>query len=170
MCIAIQVPLVWYVIAYPRAPPCHQSSLIGGNLVNFVGTLLLAYARSFEVMFLGRFIMGLGAGIAFMGPELYASEVRTAGITTAVTWVLPGAPPGPLIMAHHPQCMQISPPHVRGLTSTWGELFINTGILVGYVSGYPPPPPSANPSPTTNTTLCRHPSQDACRTLPPRPR
>eukprot|EP00873_Tetraselmis_striata_P045420 jgi/Tetstr1/465684/TSEL_010327.t2 len=81
-----------------------KSSLIGGNLVNFVGTLLLAYARSFEVMFLGRFIMGLGAGIAFMGPELYASE--------------------------------ISPPHVRGLTSTWGELFINTGILVGYVSGW----------------------------------
>jgi MFS family permease len=43
--------------------------------VNFVGTLLLAYARNFGVMFLGRFIMGLGAGIAFMGPELYASEV-----------------------------------------------------------------------------------------------
>eukprot|EP00192_Tetraselmis_astigmatica_P021388 CAMPEP_0117689098 /NCGR_PEP_ID=MMETSP0804-20121206/24266_1 /TAXON_ID=1074897 /ORGANISM="Tetraselmis astigmatica, Strain CCMP880" /LENGTH=282 /DNA_ID=CAMNT_0005501763 /DNA_START=1 /DNA_END=849 /DNA_ORIENTATION=+ len=46
----------------------------------------------------------MGAGIAFMGPELYASE--------------------------------ISPPHVRGLTSTWGELFINFGILIGYLAGW----------------------------------
>jgi MFS family permease len=46
----------------------------------------------------------MGAGIAFMGPELYASEV--------------------------------SPPHVRGLTSTLGELFVNFGILLGYLSGY----------------------------------
>lgn len=50
--------------------------------------------------------VGVGAGIAFMGPELYASE--------------------------------LSPPHVRGLTSTFGELFINIGILIGYLSGCVP--------------------------------
>jgi len=81
-----------------------KTSLIGGNTINFVGTLVLAGSSSFGAMFLGRFIMGLGAGIAFMGPELYSSE--------------------------------ISPPSVRGLTSTWGELFINIGILLGYLSGW----------------------------------
>eukprot|EP00240_Pyramimonas_obovata_P005113 CAMPEP_0118958496 /NCGR_PEP_ID=MMETSP1169-20130426/62652_1 /TAXON_ID=36882 /ORGANISM="Pyramimonas obovata, Strain CCMP722" /LENGTH=420 /DNA_ID=CAMNT_0006906613 /DNA_START=1356 /DNA_END=2619 /DNA_ORIENTATION=- len=31
---------------------------------------------------------------------------------------------------------EVSPPHVRGLTATWGELFINIGILIGYISGW----------------------------------
>lgn len=55
-----------------------QTSLIGGNTINFFGTIMLAYSRNFGSMFMGRFIMGLGAGIAFMGPELYASEVEPA--------------------------------------------------------------------------------------------
>jgi len=89
-----------------------RTSLMLGNLLNIVGTLIFAASESFGSMFLGRFVMGLGAGIAFMGPELYAAE--------------------------------LSPPHVRGLTSTFGELFINFGILIGYLSGCVPslPPPS----------------------------
>ena len=50
-------------------------SLMAGNALNVLGTLMFTFSGTFGLMFAGRFIMGLGAGIAFMGPELYACEV-----------------------------------------------------------------------------------------------
>ena len=122
---------------------------MGGNALNVVGTLLFTFSRSFGVMFLGRFIMGLGAGIAFMGPELYACEVRasqaclhnTHVVRSVYTSNLPGCNLGAFaqnICHFAPRVVQMSPPHVRGLTSSFGELFINFGILIGYLSGCVP--------------------------------
>ena len=47
-----------------------------GNAIIAVGVLVLALAPDFNVMFIGRFIMGLGNGLSWAGPAMYCSEVN----------------------------------------------------------------------------------------------
>eukprot|EP01013_Petalomonas_cantuscygni_P013799 TRINITY_DN2843_c0_g1_i1.p1 TRINITY_DN2843_c0_g1~~TRINITY_DN2843_c0_g1_i1.p1 ORF type:complete len:714 (-),score=132.57 TRINITY_DN2843_c0_g1_i1:534-2675(-) len=63
-----------------------KTTLVLGNFVNVAGTILLLFSNGFVLMFIARFIMGIGAGIAFTDPETYASELSppaVRGITCA---------------------------------------------------------------------------------------
>ena len=80
-----------------------KKAMMMGSGLFLIGTFFALWAV-FEVMFAGRVLMGLGAGIAFLDPELYAAE--------------------------------LSPPSVRGVTASFGELLINAGILVGFFFGW----------------------------------
>ena len=51
--------------------------MIIGNAILAVGVVTLALAPNFSVMFIGRFIMGVGNGLSWAGPVMYCSEVNT---------------------------------------------------------------------------------------------
>eukprot|EP00670_Eutreptiella_braarudii_P011470 CAMPEP_0174315744 /NCGR_PEP_ID=MMETSP0810-20121108/6477_1 /TAXON_ID=73025 ORGANISM="Eutreptiella gymnastica-like, Strain CCMP1594" /NCGR_SAMPLE_ID=MMETSP0810 /ASSEMBLY_ACC=CAM_ASM_000659 /LENGTH=520 /DNA_ID=CAMNT_0015425205 /DNA_START=53 /DNA_END=1615 /DNA_ORIENTATION=- len=57
-----------------------KTTLITGVLLNVIGTIITMCSGNFGVLFLGRFIMGLGAGISFVDPELYCSEIVPAHV------------------------------------------------------------------------------------------
>ena len=49
--------------------------MIIGGVIQAIGMVIVACGWNFASMFTGRLIMGCGAGMAFAGPEMYASEV-----------------------------------------------------------------------------------------------
>lgn len=54
-----------------------QNVMIAGNVTAALGNLVVAFATNFGAFFFGRFIMGIGSGLATTGPIMYCAEVST---------------------------------------------------------------------------------------------
>ncbi|XP_065853851.1 inositol transporter 4-like [Euphorbia lathyris] len=61
-----------------------KKTILAADVVFFVGAIVMALAPTYSVIILGRFLVGLGVGMASMTAPLYISEVSPARIRGAL--------------------------------------------------------------------------------------
>ncbi|GAA0173506.1 secondary carrier transporter [Lithospermum erythrorhizon] len=77
-------------------------TIVFAATIFFAGSLLMAFANSYEFLMFGRFVSGVAVGYAMMIGPVYTAE--------------------------------IAPASCRGLLTSFTEVFVNIGILLGYIS------------------------------------
>nr|XP_031362129.1 solute carrier family 2, facilitated glucose transporter member 11-like [Lonchura striata domestica] len=110
------------------------------NLIMLVAALFMALsktAKSFEMVLVGRFLYGIGAGMSPWPASCRPLTCCPGLVSTAILeeWFLKQTKPGFSLNIHPQYVGEISPKKLRGFTNSTVAVFLTLGKLTGQVVG-----------------------------------